>query len=379
MGTNLSQVFIQNGAVLEDNTSSPAFNDPDSGQIGIWNSVNSAWVSSALFQKTFSPLDTDTDGSDPEPSTAVAFANPNWFYRELQFVQGTAGNPIATPLLDVRNIRSLSFDHYLATAGHKIVLTPDADVFSQTATGDISVRFVIRTQPVDQLSYHDSNATNYTILSGTDPLPLGAFNTTNHKVITVDIAEEDFSSADTFIDVLVARVQAHGLLGKMINMTDGTTTCTLESKHVGLIFDVAIVAENDDDIMVVQSSASATANNKIGAVITGQVLGVGNPWQVLGEEIRCRSRYGNFNRMYLPQNMPTYTVSGNKYHKVTVEYEHNWPNSTGIAPAGALNQVVLYIGAATAIADNTANENIAAVFGLTSTTGEVLDPVKYVW
>ena len=64
------------------------------------------------------------------------------------------------------------------------------------------------------------------------------------------------------------------------------------------------------------------------------VLGVGNDWQVHGEEMRCRSRYADFNRMYIPQNM-TYTVEGfNAYHKITVEYEHNWPNSSGIAPAG---------------------------------------------
>ena len=46
--------------------------------------------------------------------------------------------------------------------------------------------------------------------------------------------------------------------------------------------------------------------------------------------------------------MPTYTnvtANANKgafYDKITIEYEHNWPTSTGIAPAGTLNQVVLY-------------------------------------
>ena len=378
MGTNLSQVFVQNGAVLEDNTSTPAFNDPDSGQIGIWNSVDSAWVTTALFQKTFSPLDTDENDAvptTPAVSTPVAFANPNWLYSQLQFVQGTGSNPIATPLLDVRNIRSLSFDHYQATDGHKVVLSAGNGTFAPATVGDISVRFVIRTQPTDQLSYHDGNSTNYTILAGTDPLPLGGFNTTNHKVISIDIAQEDFADGSGFASALEARVDSHGLLGKMIDVSVSTSVCTLQSKHVGLIFDVVVVAENDDNILI----TTGAANNKVNAAVTGQVLGVGNPWQVLGEEIRCRSRYGNFNRMYLPQNMPTYTTTGNKYHKVTVEYDHNWPNSTGIAPAGALNQVVLYIGAATAIADNTANENIAAVFGLTSTTGEVLDSVKYIW
>jgi len=376
MGTNLSQVFIQNGAVLEDNSTNPVFSDPDSGQIGIWDSVDSGWIATKLFQKTFSPLDTDDDnGVTTATSTAVAFANPNWLYSQLQFVQGTAGNPIATPLLDVRNIRSLSFDHYLATAGHKTVLTPNATTFTGATIGNVTIRVIARTTPTDQLSYYDQEGTNYSILSGNDPFPLGAFNTTNHKVISVEVNGSDFTTNATFIDAAKIAIEAHGVLSKLVTVTDGASTMTIQSKHVGFIFDVAIIKSEDNSDLI----AGAAAANLLTETVTGQDLGVGNPWQVLGEEIRCRSRYGNFNRMYLPQNMPTYTVSGNKYHKVTVEYEHNWPNSTGIAPAGALNQVVLYIGAATAIADNTTDENIAPVFGLTSTTGEVLDPVKYVW
>lgn len=370
MGTNLSQVFIQNGAVLENNNSQPAFNDPDSGQIGIWNSVDSAWVSSALFQKTFSPLDTDGAADGSSVSTPVAFANPNWLYSQLQFVQGTAGNPIATPLLDVRNIRSLSFDPYVVTAGHKQVITPNA-TFTAEAVSTVTLKVIVRTTPTDQLSYYDQEGTNYSILSGNDPFPLGAFNTTNHKVISVEF---NCTSTATFCSVGKTAVDNHGLLSKLVTATDtGTgTSLDLQSKHVGFTFDVIVLDKDGNEIV-------GTGNNTVGISTTGQDLGVGNPWQVHGEEIRCRSRYGNFNRMYLPQNMPTYTVSGNKYHKVTVEYEHNWPNSTGIAPAGALNQVVLYIGASAVIDDATANENIAAVFGLTSETDDILDAVKYVW
>ena len=40
--------------------------------------------------------------------------------------------------------------------------------------------------------------------------------------------------------------------------------------------------------------------------------------------------------------MTTYGKKGFKYDKITIEYEHNWPTSSGIAPAGTLNQVVLY-------------------------------------
>jgi hypothetical protein len=371
MGTNLSQVFIQNGPTFENNESTPAFTDVSSSQIGIWNAVSGGWIATKLFEKTFVP--TDTNASDPAEAN---FANPNWLYKGIQITQGsTTGNrQISSNLIDTRNIKSLSFDHYAATAGHTILLTPSASTFAPGTIGDVTVRFVIRTLPRDIMSYYDADNTGYTILSGNDPLPLGIYNTTNHKVIPVTIAEEDYTNVETFIDALDTAIAAHGLLSKVIEVTNADDDITLESKHVGVIFDVAISNEDGDSMI-----AASAAINKIVPTVTGENIGVGNPWQVLGEEIRTRGRYGNYNRTWLPTQMPTYTNGNNKYHKITLEYATNWPSSTGIAPAGELNQIVMYVGGSTAIADNTASENLGAIFGLTSTTGEVFDNVKYVW
>jgi hypothetical protein len=70
--------------------------------------------------------------------------------------------------------------------------------------------------------------------------------------------------------------------------------------------------------------------------------------------------------MYLPDNVATYTVANNQYHKIVIEYEHNWPNSTGIAPAGSLNQAVIYASdSGTAMIDT--DTDIDTVFNLTAT------------
>lgn len=376
MGTNLSQVFISNGDILNNDTSfnsSSLFSAPNS-KVGFWadgkypefvetsNPANG--IDAPLFN---TQVDVSAVADAGAAGDIVTIANPLWRYNTLQVVQGTSGNPIATPLLDTRNIRSVSVTSYDATEGHKVTLTPDS-TFAPATIGDVSVRFVIRTQPTDIMSYHDANATNYTILSGTDPLPLGVFNTTNHKVITIDIAEEDYTNRETFCDALDTAVSNHGLLSKMVVVTQVSTTgIYFQSKHVGLIFDVAVSDESGDSMLV-----SNTAANKIVPTIAGQVLGVGNPWQVLGEEIRCRSRYGNFNRMYLPQNMPTYTAATGNYHKIVMEYEHNWPTSTGIAPAGALNQVVVYV-------EDTTTTNLAAALPANSISATAGTTVKYLF
>jgi hypothetical protein len=82
--------------------------------------------------------------------------------------------------------------------------------------------------------------------------------------------------------------------------------------------------------------------------------------------------------MYLPQNMPTYAVKGSFYDKITIEYATNWPTSTGIAPAGATNQVVLYYtdsdGSAPALAGDSAVNTFDNAFAYTIATAK-----EYVW
>lgn len=360
MGTNLSQVFIANTGNF---STSGDFTGITTNECGVWDYQGDAYRATALYTTT---VDTDTSNADDTTVAALTVANPLWLYTDLQFVQNTAGNPIASPLINTRNIKRVQFDPHEATAGHLSTLTPNATFTG--VTGNVTIKIIFRAMPTDQLSFYDSAASNYTILSGSDQLPLGIFNTTNHKAISVEVSGDDFSSNTTFVTAAIAAIQANDLLNKSVTAT-GSTALAIQSRHVGLIFDVVVTDGNGDDLV-----AAGAAANVITEAVTGQVLGTGNPWQVLGEEIRCRSRYGNFNRMYLPQNMATYTVAGNAYHKVTVEYAHNWPTSTGIAPAGTLNQVVLYVGdSGTAMVAG--DTNIDAIFALANVTASQ----EFVW
>lgn len=311
-----------------------AFNAVQKARVGVWDVIGGAYLESALYNTSID-LTAETAG---QADAVTAIANPVWRYNQLQFVQGTAGNPIATPMINTRNIRRIKHEPYEATAGHKTVLTPNATTFTGATTGDVTIRVIARSVPSDYLSYYDGDGTDYTILSGNDQFPLGAYNTTNHKAISVEVRGADFTTAGTFIDKAKEAIEANGILNKLVAVTDGNTTMTIQSKHVGFIFDVVITETEDNTDLIVGTAAA----NKITEAVTGQVLGVGNPWQVLGEELRCRYRQGNFNRMYLPQNPETYTQADGNYNKIVIEYEHNWPNSTGIAPAGALNQAVIY-------------------------------------
>ena len=347
MGTNLSQVFISN---LDTPVNKTAFNDaalftaPKSA-VGVWaDGQYQNWGTAApLYTKTVD-VSTAVDAGDPADVITLN-VNPFWRYKTLQITQGTAGNPIATPMLNVRDIRKIKYEKHVDSVRHAITT---GDITEQ-----VTVKFIIRTTPTAQLNFHDPNASGLIDLSGGGfDFPLGGFNTTNHKAINIG-----GSSATT----VVANIGASPILNAMFTASASSDKVVLTARHAGVIFDVIVSADDD----------GATVPND---TTTGGNIGVGNAWQALDEEIRCRSRYGNFNRMYIPQNMPTYTDSTFKYDKITVEYEHNWPNSTGIAPAGALNQAVIYLGdSSTALAASDFDQ-FEAAFNIALASNE-----EFVW
>ena len=355
MGTNLSQVFIANDATLGPSSGS-AFNSlataAGSTEVGVWDVSAGAYLTTALYSTAVDVTDEVTGTTTEEVTDDITtIANPLWLKSRIQIAQGATGQPIATPLIDTRLIRSVRFEPFVQTVGHKVTLSDNTIV----ATKDRTVKFVIRTTPIAQLNYHDPDGTGYIDIDGdgTD-FPLGAFNTTNHKAISVEVVAADYSDFNTFCDKLADAVQAHPLLNDIIKVS-GSNEEVYTARHAGVIFD-----------LIITDGADGTKLTDVTLTIAGAVNGVGNDWQVLSEEIRCRSRYGNFNRMYLPQNQTTYTQSTYEYHKLTISYEHNWPTSTGIAPAGTLNQAVIYLGASSAVAAG--STNIDEVFALANVT-----------
>ena len=362
MGTNLSQVFVSNTDLLQvPSGSTDVFTDLDNTpEVGIWNPNGAAgakWVNSKLFEKTVVP--TDDNSSNPAEAT---LANPLWLYTDLQFAQGTSSNPIASPIINTRNIRSIKYNKHEVFAGTKATIADATlNVTGAVDGDDYNFKFIIKSTPTDQLSFYDPAGLN---IFG--DFPLGAFNTTNHKAINMTVVVADVSDADAAgnVTAVTNALAAHPILGKMFTAADVGSNIVITAKHPGVVFDL-IIENVDRDV------------DPVDCAITGQILGVGNDWQVIGEEIRCRSRYGNFNRMYLPQHMEAFGKKSFKYDKITIEYEHNWPNSTGIAPAGALNQIVIYNtdtdGTAPEVGD-AGTDTFGDAFGYTIATN-----INFVW
>ena len=350
MGTNLSQVFVSNkdGATVQAGTTTQSFNQIENGQVGVWDLGGQAWVNTALYSASL-----DTQSAITTTDTLTTVANPAWLYNNLQFVQGTAGNPLATPMINVRNIRRISHDPYAASTRANVVTG------TLTAAKNFDIKLIIKMVPTAQLNFNDANSTGYVDLSGGGKqFPLGAYNLTNHKVLHTSAYGASETAAG---DNLVSNIQENGILNALFTASNSAGAVTITARHAGVQFE--LIAENvDDDTVLANGSSQAF------------LPGVGNPWQVLSEEIRCRSRYGDFNRMYLPQNPATYTQADGAYNKIVIEYEHNWPNSTGIAPAGALNQCVIYFDSDGA-AVTTSEGDFDAIFGIADLT----EAAEFMW
>lgn len=298
-GSNLSQVFIANADLKDHADTTPA--SLAAGNVGMYDLASGGFINDAAW----TTLD------------------------RINFMQGIAGsNPIASPIIDTRNIRRVDYTKHVATVAHKVVLggTP---VSGQT----LDVKIVVRAIPTDYVNFYPDGF-DYSLDGSGYNFPLAAFNTTNHKVFPIEIVTTSTTLA-TETAKIQAAIQANPVLNAMFKTSAANT---IEARHAGLIFDVVI-----NDV--------AGAANGFTQTVTGYVPGVGNAWQVIGDVKRTQFKQGSMNRMYFADNHPTNVNATWKYDKILIEYAHDWPSSTGIAPAGELNQLVIYLGdSATALA-----------------------------
>lgn len=345
MGSNLSQVFIDNTKLVDADAGASDFNSlvgtPSAVEAGIFDVRGQAFLDEALFTVS------TEDGSADDSTDEIALSGGLWRFSHIQVAQGiSGGNSIASPIIPTSSIKSISYVPYNATTRSAVHFDGLSDGDSAK---DFAFRFVIRTSPIAYTNFANNITSGIKDLSGGGfDFPLGSFNTTNHKVITITVAASEHAAAnmEDVGDILKTKVEAHGLLNKLVvGAKAGTGTAadyTFTARHPHVEIDLAI-ENTTDGIKAVCDDTDAV----------GFDPGAGNDWQVLSDEMRTRAKYGNFNRMHFPVDQTQYTVEDNQYDCIIINYATNWPNGSGIAKAGAINTVKLYYGGAAAPAAGT--------------------------
>jgi len=297
----MRQVFFKTTALLQATGGAGAdrFSDLDSGELGFWNltgaTTGGAWFGTDLFTPTLD--DTGNLGD----TTTTALATP--VVKDFQIAQGFAtNNPIATPIINARNLVSVTAAGYVQSQLHTVRVAPVADDFNDNLT----LRVVVRNTPTDYISYVNNEVTIADLSGGGYQFPLGQFNTTNHKLMNLAVAPG--ADLATIVANIVSAVQNNNTFNSMFTV-DGTsgTHVDIAARHAGVVFDVIIVNEEDerDTDQTVQQAWNP---------------GVGNDWQARGDELKAREYAGNFNRMYFPQTYADFVVDNSEWDRYEVVY-----------------------------------------------------------
>ncbi len=300
---NLNQVFVANNATLLDDAQ--AFNTTaaaSASKIGVWN-LDAA---TPAFIDIASPVDIAS-------------------LKRIQLVQAMpSGNPIASPIIDVKDIKRIKYTQYVASQRHTVAATFSAAV----PTGNsYLVKIALRTAPTAYANYTNNAAVDLSGAGYEFPI-LGNFSAGRNILQVVEIAAGT-SAANCGIAVTSAITNSTAL-SKLFTVSDnGAGVVTIVARHAGVVFDVVAFNSSTDASVITTST-------------TGFDAGCGNYWQALSDEKSQRSRYGNFNRMYFPFAFPEFAVSGTAYDVVEIQYAHSHAADTGIARAAELNTVKIY-------------------------------------
>jgi hypothetical protein len=301
--SNLNQVFIANVA-----TNPAAFNTStaaNASAIGVY-SVAGPNAGSVI-------------------STALTAETTIQFFQTMP--SGTA--TIASPLIDVKDIKRINYNRQVDFVRHAVPVTC-ANIAN---TGDsVMVRIALRTAPTAYANYYQDGEALDLSGAGYDFPLLGNFSA-GRMIFNVELTA---STAAANATQLTDFINNHPSLKKVFTVS-GTPTVTITARHAGVVFDVTVQALDGADADLVGPTGFSVGTT------TGFVGGAGNYYQALSDEKSMRARYGNFNRMYFPATFPTFAQSGNTYDVLEIAYEHGHPSSTGIARAGELNTIKIYV------------------------------------
>ena len=323
----MRQVFIK--TVTDVRASAGAgvdrFTDLASGEMGFWDldaATGGVWFETALH------------GSGS--------INPQTF----QVTQGFAtNNPLASPLINANQVMRITAAGYQQSARHALTILSTAD----DDDNNLSIRFVIRTTPTDYISYVNNEVTIADLSGGGYQFPLGQFNTTNHKLFNLAVSP---AASPTLVSANIATaIQNNNTANSLFTVVDnGAAGCVVTARHAGVIFEAILVNESD----------STEANQTL---TQAWDPGVGNDWQVRGDELKAREYAGNFNRMYFPQTYADFVTDNSAWDRYEIVYKLD--GDRDVVKGSQFGSCILYE------VSGTANTELATVLngGVTPTAG----------
>ena len=358
MGSNLNQVFISDALTMLDGSQAQfgsLAGAAAADDVGVFTlgPGTAEYKQSALYDAVIAASSADSSAGD------LTLASPLWIYHSFQIVQrAVTGNNIVSPIIQSAAVKRIAYTSHVSWVGASC-LVADATVSTAGHTGaidgdDYNFKFVVTSAPTNQTNFYNNTASSIY----TKSFPIGAMK--SGKIINMGVVIADVSDVDAAANVtnIQNAIAAHPLLKNMVSAADVSADVVITSLVPGLNF--KLLVSND-----------TRSTDAVEAAATAEVKGSGNDWQVADDEARCRSRQGDFNRIYIPNSVETYVQADSLYDKIVIDYETpNWPNGAGIAPAGGKNTATIYWTNAGSDPGTTGSE-FATAFGFADNTDGV--------
>ena len=277
-----------------------------------------------------------------------------------------SGNCIATPIIDVKDIKRINFKPWASVIPQVQVQTITWSGLP-TASKAVMIRIALRTAPTDYNSFAAPSAAGNDLSGGGFTFPLVGNFAAGRMIFNIEVPAGTYADTTAFGNYIRAAIAANPTLNAIF-ATSGTSTLVLTARHYGVDFD-----------LIAQYSDGSTNNFVTSVVATMATPSAASNYVVaLGDEKKQRARYGNFNRMYFPFAFPEFAQPTYKYDVLEIQYAHNHPSSTGIARAGELNTVRIYLGASSTALTHAAaatGQNFDTGFGFTFATASTWEQV----
>lgn len=328
---NLNQVFVINDPAMYDTTTFANTAAVTASKLGVW----------------------DVDASSYDDDAALTTK------KRIQIVQTMpSGNPIASPIIDVKDIKRINYREWTSVVPQVQVQTVTWSG-APTASKAVMIRIALRTAPTDYNSFAAPTAAGNDLSGAGYTFPLIGNFAAGRNIFNIEVPAGTYTTT-TLGDYVRTAIAANPTLNAIF-ATSGTSTLVLTARHYGVDFD--LIAQYSD----------GSTNNFVTSIVSTMATpaAASNYVVALGDEKKQRARYGNFNRMYFPFAFPEFAQPGYKYDVIEIQYAHAWPSSTGIARAGELNTIRIYVGAsstALSYAAEATGTDFATVFGYTGGT-----------
>jgi hypothetical protein len=354
----MRQVFIKTVSALQaaSGTAGDArFNDLSNGELGFWTldgANGGQWFAGRLFQTDLASVDATVDTSDAGAASdpvenLTTFTGGQFLQSRIQVAQGYgSGNPIATPIIDTRNIVRISAAGYQATARHEVKITPNA---GDIGSDELNLKIIVRKQPTGYLDYVNNEGVIADLSGGNYQFPLHVFNTTNHKVINISVdAGTDVAGT---CDNIVTAISGNTTLNSMFTTNDDATHVDLVARHAGVVFELILENITDD-------------RYTNGVVVAAYDPGVGNDWQARADELKARATYGHYNRMYFPNTITDFVSNGDTFDRYEITYRID--GDRNVVKGSQYGTAIIYEDASHNTVDDVLNLGTAPTAGTTT-------------